>query len=301
MRVIHLAIVGSLLAAAFTGTADADCPQDLNELTAILESGQASQSGRAAAELRNLREAAQRLQSNNDIVGCTRMAQQGLALWRRIGAVELAATQELVGRNVVDARGQRIGSIRGLIVDITGGQIAFAIVRMGGFLGIGANEYAVPWQTVTRTADEDQNLTLSISRARLETAPRFDIDAWNDVARTDWATSIFTYFGVEPYWEVAARDTSVEPHDTAGIMSTRLDALAKDIQDMRGELAQAREANREPMAQIVNRLDALAKRIDQIEENRPVSGGPPSQTPGAASETSSGAPSAPENRSPAPQ
>ncbi|HEX6978203.1 MAG TPA: PRC-barrel domain-containing protein [Alphaproteobacteria bacterium] len=300
MRVILLAIVGSFLVAALTQAAGANCPQDLNELNAILERERTSQSGRAAAELRNLREVAQRLQSNNDVVGCTRVAQQGLALWRRMSTVELAPTQELIGRDVVDTTGQKIGSIRGLIVDITGGQIAFAIVRMGGFLGIGTREHAVPWRTVTRTPN-DQSLTLSIPRARLETAPRFDIDAWNDVVPIEWATSIFTYFGVEPYWEAAAREVPLEPRDAASIVSTRLDALAKDIQDMRGELAQAREASREPISQIVNRLDALSKQIDQIEQNRPVSSGSSSPTPGASPETSSGAPSAPEGQSPAPQ
>ena len=55
---------------------------------------------------------------------------------------------ELIGMDVRDAKGERIGDVNDLIVDLTSGRVMYAVVGIGGFLGIGEKVSALPIQQV---------------------------------------------------------------------------------------------------------------------------------------------------------
>lgn len=44
-----------------------------------------------------------------------------------------------------DLNGQQIGTITRLIIGKVSGRVFYAIMKFGGLLGIGADEYAIPW------------------------------------------------------------------------------------------------------------------------------------------------------------
>src|SRR3990167_9088955 len=50
---------------------------------------------------------------------------------------------------VVNLSGQDIGFIEELMIDVTTGRVAYAVLSFGGFLGIGTKLFALPWSVIT--------------------------------------------------------------------------------------------------------------------------------------------------------
>ena len=54
----------------------------------------------------------------------------------------------LIHDKVVNLAGQDIGQIEELMIDVTTGRVAYAVMSFGGFMGIGEERYALPWAWV---------------------------------------------------------------------------------------------------------------------------------------------------------
>src|SRR6185503_14706961 len=51
---------------------------------------------------------------------------------------------ELMGRDVSDSNGKRVGKISDVIVDLDCGRVLYTVVSSSGFIGIGSRQAAVP-------------------------------------------------------------------------------------------------------------------------------------------------------------
>jgi sporulation protein YlmC with PRC-barrel domain len=120
-------------------------------------------------------------------------------------AIMDAAT--LSGDSVVNAAGEDVGKIEAIMLDVTSGQIGYAVLSFGGFLGMGKKLFALPWGALTLDA-VDKRFILDVSREKLENADGFDKDHWPSMADPAWATHLHSYYNVTPYWdeEYAQRD-----------------------------------------------------------------------------------------------
>jgi sporulation protein YlmC with PRC-barrel domain len=106
----------------------------------------------------------------------------------------------LAGDRVRNSAGEDLGKVHEIMIDIPSGQVAYAVLSFGGFLGMGDKLFALPWKTLT--VDEDEKcFVLNIDRQKLESAPGFDKDNWPDMADAVWGTAIFSYYGTRPYWQ----------------------------------------------------------------------------------------------------
>jgi len=129
---------------------------------------------------------------------------------------EIMDAATLIGDSVVNAAGDNLGEIKGIMLDVLGGRIAYAVLSFGGIFGIGSKLFAVPWSALTLDAGEKQFI-LNVPRKRLENAPGFDKDQWPSMADASWATALHTYYGVRPYWDdeySAARDPRMTAEST---------------------------------------------------------------------------------------
>ena len=69
--------------------------------------------------------------------------------------------EELAGENVRSAQnGDNIGNINAAIVDTTGA-VQAVIIGVGGFLGLGEHEVAIPWNKLTRNPNNVYMLDMS--------------------------------------------------------------------------------------------------------------------------------------------
>lgn len=78
---------------------------------------------------------------------------------------------KLSGSNVQNGTGERIGSISDLIVDRD--KVLFAILQVGGFLGIGAHLVAIPYNALEINADGSKIVLAQASKERLQKMPEF--------------------------------------------------------------------------------------------------------------------------------
>jgi sporulation protein YlmC with PRC-barrel domain len=96
--------------------------------------------------------------------------------------------------------GEELGAIEELMIDVDTGQIAYAVLSFGGFLGFGDKLFAIPWNALKLDA-ANKVFKLNIERKVLKSAPGFDKDNWPDMADSAWGYEIYQHYGYEPYWD----------------------------------------------------------------------------------------------------
>ncbi len=101
------------------------------------------------------------------------------------------------GKDVVNRAGEDLGDVSDLIVDVRNGSTPYAVVSFGGFLGMGRDSVAVPLAAF-RWDPSEEEFILDTTRERLERAPDFDQDNWDNLHDDRWRTQIREAFGVVP-------------------------------------------------------------------------------------------------------
>jgi sporulation protein YlmC with PRC-barrel domain len=109
----------------------------------------------------------------------------------------LMGADTLIGDSVVNAADQDLGDIKDIMLDMQTGQVAYAVLSFGGFLGMGDKLFAVPWQAL-HLDTVNKRFVLDIDKDRMQNAPGFDKDAWPDMADARWAQHIHSFYGTDP-------------------------------------------------------------------------------------------------------
>ncbi len=113
---------------------------------------------------------------------------------------QVMAASTLQGDAVVNPRGEHLGDIQDIMIDVTSGRIAYAVLAFGGVMGIGDKLFAIPWHALTLDADREC-FVLDIDQARLKQAPGFDKDHWPSMADSSWAAQVHSFYDSRPYWD----------------------------------------------------------------------------------------------------
>jgi sporulation protein YlmC with PRC-barrel domain len=112
----------------------------------------------------------------------------------------LLGTTSFYGDSAYDVAGKFLGEIEELVLDIRSGRIAYALMSIGGFLGMGRKMVAVPWTTVTIDRVY-QRCVINVDLGRLIDAPSLDEDPLPHGPDASWAAKVHAFFGCKPYWE----------------------------------------------------------------------------------------------------
>ena len=113
---------------------------------------------------------------------------------------DVMAASSLEGETVLNNQGDTLGEIEEIMLDVKSGRIAYAVLAVGGFLGIGEKYFAVPWRALTLDTDRKCFL-LDVDKDTLVNAPGFDSDHWPAMADESWATDLHRFYRTEPYWK----------------------------------------------------------------------------------------------------
>jgi sporulation protein YlmC with PRC-barrel domain len=108
------------------------------------------------------------------------------------------SSSSIVGDDVKNMQGEDLGSIKDLMIDLHKGQIEYAVLQFGGFLGIGSKYFAIPWREL-RIDTDNRNFILHRDKEFLKNAPGFDKDHWP-------GTNSEYYNDTNTYWGTTNRD-----------------------------------------------------------------------------------------------
>ena len=82
----------------------------------------------------------------------------------------------IVNKNVYDPKDEKIGEVNDLLLDRSTGAVAAAVIGVGGFLGIGEKNVAVPFQNIKVTMkDAKERLVLNTTKDEMKAAPEFKV------------------------------------------------------------------------------------------------------------------------------
>jgi len=113
----------------------------------------------------------------------------------------LISSDRVEGMPVFDLHGKRIGKVERLMIDKVTGQIAYAILSFGGFLGIGEDQYPIPWSMLTYNEKPD-GFQVDITEEELKNAPKIGPgENWEQTTRTR-NQDVYDYWEVTYYWIV---------------------------------------------------------------------------------------------------
>lgn len=119
-------------------------------------------------------------------------------------------TSKLVGLAVKNEKAEDLGKIEDLVMD-ENGQVRYAAISFGGFLGFNNKLFAVPFKALHIKHDPGSSSTYvqvnNVSKAYLESADGFPSDKWPDL--TDEAATK----KIDTYWLRKDATTTTLPRD----------------------------------------------------------------------------------------
>jgi sporulation protein YlmC with PRC-barrel domain len=114
----------------------------------------------------------------------------------------LIESDRVEGTAVYDRGGKRIGTVERVMIDKISGRVAYAVMSFGGFFGVGANEYAVPW----RMLDYDPSLEgyrIQVTAEQLRSAPSLSGRRGQDWPDRQSEQDLHDHYRVSYYWVLA--------------------------------------------------------------------------------------------------
>ncbi|OYY48943.1 MAG: photosystem reaction center subunit H [Methylophilales bacterium 28-44-11] len=106
---------------------------------------------------------------------------------------QLMGADTLIGNDVYSRDEEDLGDIKEIMLDTVSGEIRYAVLSYGGFLGMGEKLFAVPWQALSLDT-ENKRFILDVDSSKLESAPGFDKNNWPNMADETWASSVHSYY-----------------------------------------------------------------------------------------------------------
>ena len=108
--------------------------------------------------------------------------------------VERLTATSIVGDKVENTAGEDLGKIDNLMVNLGSGEIEYAVVEFGSFLGIGGKLFAVPFKELRLDA-ERKTFILDRDKEYLKLSPGFDKDHWPDTNDHSYFDNVRMYYG----------------------------------------------------------------------------------------------------------
>lgn len=120
----------------------------------------------------------------------------------------LMGATTLIGNDVYNNEGEDLGAIKEIMLDMSNGNISYAVLSFSTFLGMGAKLFAVPWSALTLDT-ENKRFVLNTEKDRLRRAPGFHKDQWPNMADQSWEQEIHRYYGTK--LPSACEGTTLQP------------------------------------------------------------------------------------------
>lgn len=102
---------------------------------------------------------------------------------------------------VFDHSGHKLGTIHSLMIHKRTGQVAYAVMAFGGFLGIGTRVHPIPWDKLSYDPQLD-GYRVEMAREDLAKAPTLHLDDADRPTDHCYAERLYDYYNARRYWDV---------------------------------------------------------------------------------------------------
>ena len=116
------------------------------------------------------------------------------------GHTSAIRAKKVIGTNVKDAAGTKIGQIEDVVLDKQSNNIMFAVVGFGGFLGMAEKFHPIPWSSLDYDEGESAYV-VSYSKEQLKAAPAGSIDELTREDGLNVRNRTYDYYKAPRYWE----------------------------------------------------------------------------------------------------
>lgn len=120
------------------------------------------------------------------------------------GHTSAIRAKKVIGTNVKDKSGQKIGEIEDVVLDKQSNNIMFAVVSFGGFLGTGEKFHPIPWAALDYDESESA-YTVPYTKDQLKAAPAGSV---SELVREGGLTvreQAYSYYKTPRYWDTVER------------------------------------------------------------------------------------------------
>jgi sporulation protein YlmC with PRC-barrel domain len=104
------------------------------------------------------------------------------------------SSKKVQGTAVYNSDREKLGSIDDVVIDKRSGQVRYAVLEFGGFLGMGTDRYPLPWSRLTYDTELD-GYVVPIRKDELEGAPRYAQSAAPEHSDA-YGRKVYDYYGV---------------------------------------------------------------------------------------------------------
>ena len=116
------------------------------------------------------------------------------------GHTSAIRAKKVLGTNVTDRSGKKIGEVEDVVLDKASNSILFAVIGFGGFLGIAEKYHPVPWAALDY--DESQgSYVVDYTKEQLQAAPAGSIDELTRGDGLQFRDKTYDYYKAPRYWE----------------------------------------------------------------------------------------------------
>jgi sporulation protein YlmC with PRC-barrel domain len=111
-----------------------------------------------------------------------------------MGEQSVISSDKVEGTAVYNVAGEKLGSIDDLMIDRVSGQVKYAVLEFGGFLGMGTDRYPIPWSVLKFDVGKN-GYVVPLDKARLEKAPKYT-DERAPKYDSEYGSRVDTYYDV---------------------------------------------------------------------------------------------------------
>jgi sporulation protein YlmC with PRC-barrel domain len=116
------------------------------------------------------------------------------------GHTSAIRAKRVLGTNVKDTSGRKIGEIEDVVLDKQSNNIMFAVVGFGGFLGMAEKYHPIPWASLDYQPAEN-SYVVNYTKEQLQAAPAGSIDELTRGDGVAFRDKAFDYYKTPRYWD----------------------------------------------------------------------------------------------------
>jgi len=123
-----------------------------------------------------------------------------LAGWTSLAPAQVSVVsiplqaRQLIGMKVENSDGQKVGTVRNLVVDVKSGQLSYVVIGSGGFFGVQAKLKLAPCQIMSAATTKRQTLAVNANATQWNQAPVFKLSNLASLEEPGRAREISQHF-----------------------------------------------------------------------------------------------------------